>query len=38
MYADQMVKMWVNDHTLRPPEIKNAPAFERNIEQALDIL
>ena len=37
MYADKMLKTWLGEHVLQLPAFKNAPAFYRNLEQALDV-
>lgn len=35
-YAERMLKNWLNEHKLQSPMMKHAPAFDRNLEQALD--
>ncbi|KAL8881850.1 MAG: hypothetical protein Q9198_001029 [Flavoplaca austrocitrina] len=35
-YAERMLKNWLNEHKPQAPALKNASAFDRNLEQALD--
>ncbi|KAM0255270.1 hypothetical protein ACHAQJ_005925 [Trichoderma viride] len=35
-YADRMLKNWLQEHVPRASAMKDAPAFDRNLEQALD--
>ena len=35
-YAERMLKIWLNEHELKSPAMKNAPAFDRNLEESLD--
>ncbi|KAG9251279.1 8-amino-7-oxononanoate synthase [Emericellopsis atlantica] len=38
MYYQDMLKTWLKDHELQTPQMKDAPAFYRNIEKHLDTL
>lgn len=35
-YAERMLKNWLNEHKLQFSKMKQAPAFDRNLEKALD--
>ena len=35
-YAERMLKNWLKEHKLQSSMMKHAPAFDRNLEQALD--
>lgn len=35
-YAERMLKNWLNEHKPQAPALKNASAFDRNLEQSLD--
>lgn len=36
MYAESVIKRWSEEQRLRAPDMRNQPAFYRNLEQALD--
>ena len=35
--AEKMLRSWLQDQKLRAPEMKDAPVFYRNLEEALDV-